>query len=86
MKITYAQFAKMIDVSALKLDTADSDFNALVDSCKKYQFGCAFIWPAYSAEMREALKGTGTEFGTSLAFPVRARTNRNQSASSPLFY
>jgi deoxyribose-phosphate aldolase len=69
MKITYAQFAKMVDVSALKLDTSYEDFHALVDACKKYSFGCAFIWPAYSAELREALKGTVTEFGTSLSFP-----------------
>jgi deoxyribose-phosphate aldolase len=69
MKITYAQFAKMIDASALKLDTSVDDFKALVDVCKKYSFGCAFIWPAYSAELGEALKGTVTQFGTSLAFP-----------------
>ena len=69
MKITYAQFAKMIDASALKLDTSYDDFHALVDVCKKYSFGCAFIWPAYSAELRDALKGTVTEFGTSLSFP-----------------
>jgi deoxyribose-phosphate aldolase len=69
MKINYAQFAKMIDISALKLDTSYDDFHALVDACKKYSFGCAFIWPAYSAELRDALKGTVTEFGTSLSFP-----------------
>lgn len=69
MKITYAQFAKMIDVSSLKLDTSYVEYDALVDACKKYSFGCAFIWPAYYAELREALKGTVTEFGTSLSFP-----------------
>jgi deoxyribose-phosphate aldolase len=69
VKITYAQFAKMIDPSSLKLDTSYEDFNALVAACKKYSFGCAFIWPAYYAEMREALRGTVTEFGTSLSFP-----------------
>lgn len=69
MKITYAQFAKMIDASSLKLDTSYDEFNGLVDSCKKYSFGCAFIWPAYYPEMCEALKGTVTEFGTSLSFP-----------------
>jgi deoxyribose-phosphate aldolase len=69
VKITYAQFAKMIDPSSLKLDTSYDDFNALVEACKKYSFGCAFIWPAYYPEMCEALKGTVTEFGTSLSFP-----------------
>jgi deoxyribose-phosphate aldolase len=69
MKITYDQLAKMIDASALKIDTSYDDFNALVNACKKYRFGCAFIWPAYSAELADALKGTVTEFGTSLSFP-----------------
>lgn len=69
MKITYDQFAKMVDASALKIDTTYDDFNRLVAACKKYKFGCAFIWPAYSAELGEALKGTVTEFGTSLSFP-----------------
>jgi deoxyribose-phosphate aldolase len=69
VKITYAQIAKMMDPSSLKLDTSYDDFNALVAACKKYSFGCVFIWPAYYAEMVEAVKGTVTEFGTSLSFP-----------------
>jgi deoxyribose-phosphate aldolase len=69
MKISYDQFAKMIDASALKIDTSYDDFNALVAACKKYSFGCCFIWPAFSAELGEALKGTVTQFGTSLSFP-----------------
>jgi deoxyribose-phosphate aldolase len=69
VNITYAQFAKMIDASSLKIDTSYDDFNALVECSRKYSFGCAFIWPAYYPEMCEALKGTVTEFGTSLSFP-----------------
>ena len=42
VKITYAQFAKMIDPSSLKLDTSYADFDALVGACKKYSFGCCF--------------------------------------------
>jgi deoxyribose-phosphate aldolase len=69
MKITYAQFSKMIDPSSLKIDTSYEDFHTLVDACKKYSFGCAFIWPSFYPEICEALKGTVTEFGTSLSFP-----------------
>jgi deoxyribose-phosphate aldolase len=69
VKITYVQFAKMIDASSLKIDTSYDEYNGLVDACKKYSFGCAFIWPAYYPEICEALKGTMTEFGTSLSFP-----------------
>lgn len=85
MKITYAEFAKMIDASSLKLDTSYADFSALVDACKKYRFGCAFIWPAYYAEMREALKGTVTEFGTSLSFPSGQEATEIKVAQARLF-
>jgi deoxyribose-phosphate aldolase len=85
MKITYAQFAKMIDASALKLDTSYDDYNALVDACKKYSFGCVFIWPAYYAELREALKGTVTEFGTSLSFPSGQETTETKVQQARLF-
>jgi deoxyribose-phosphate aldolase len=85
MKITYAQFAKMIDASSLKLDTSYEDFHALVAACKKYSFGCVFIWPAYYAEMREALKGTVTEFGTSLSFPSGQETTETKVNQARLF-
>lgn len=85
MKITYAQFAKMIDASSLKLDTSYDDYHALVAACKKYSFGCVFIWPAYYAEMREALKGTVTEFGTSLSFPSGQETTETKVQQARLF-
>jgi deoxyribose-phosphate aldolase len=85
VKITYAQFAKMIDASSLKLDTSYDDFSALVDACKKYSFGCVFIWPAYYEEMCEALKGTVTEFGTSLSFPSGQEATETKVAQARYF-
>jgi len=85
VKITYAQFAKMIDPSSLKLDTSYDDYYALVAACKKYSFGCAFIWPAYYAELREALKGTVTEFGTSLSFPSGQEATETKVSQARFF-
>jgi deoxyribose-phosphate aldolase len=85
MKITYAQFAKMMDPSSLKLDTSYEDFHALVAACKKYSFGCAFIWPAYYPEMCEALKGTVTEFGTSLSFPSGQEATETKVSQARFF-
>src|SRR5512133_2727658 len=85
MKITYAQFAKMIDISSLKIDTSYAEYDALVTACKKYSFGCVFIWPAYYAELREALKGTVTEFGTSLSFPSGQETTETKVQQARLF-
>lgn len=85
MHITYAQFAEMIDASSLKLDTSYTEFNTLVEGCKKYSFGCAFIWPAYYPELREALRGTKTEFGTSLSFPSGQEMTETKVHQARLF-
>jgi deoxyribose-phosphate aldolase len=61
--------AYMMDPSVLKLDTSYEDVYALVDACKKYNFGSCFAWPGYYPLLSELLKGTNTIFGTSLSFP-----------------
>jgi deoxyribose-phosphate aldolase len=61
--------AYMMDPSVLKLDTSYEDVYALVDACKKYNFGSCFAWPGYYPLLSELLKGTNTVFGTSLSFP-----------------
>jgi deoxyribose-phosphate aldolase len=85
MKISYLEFAKMIDASSLKLDTSYDDYHAIVAACKKYSFGCVFIWPAYYAEISAALKGTVTEFGTSLGFPSGQETTETKVHQARLF-
>jgi deoxyribose-phosphate aldolase len=70
MKIDAKGIARLFDASALKMDATYTDFIQLVQACKKYNFGCAFTWNYYSKELGEALKGTTTEFGTSLSFPI----------------
>lgn len=67
--LTPSDIAYLIDASTLKIDTSYQDVDNLIAACKKYDLGCAFAWPAYSAYMGEQLSGTKTAFGTSLAFP-----------------
>jgi deoxyribose-phosphate aldolase len=85
MKMTPHDIARSIDISALKLDTTHGDLITLVESCKKHDFGCAFIWQAYSEEMARLLKGTNTEFGTSLAFPSGQETTENKVFQAKYF-
>ena len=68
-KLTSEDVAYLIDASTLKIDTTYADVDNLIASSKKYGFGCAFAWPAYSEYLGKALKGTKTAFGTSLSFP-----------------
>lgn len=68
-RLTVKDIAYMMDPSVLKLDTSYEDVYTLIDACKKYDFGCAFAWPAYYPVLSKELKGTNTAFGTSLAFP-----------------
>ena len=67
--LTVKDVAYLIDASTLKIDTSYENVYALIDGCKKYDFGCAFAWPAYSKMMGEMLRGSNTAFGTSLSFP-----------------
>ena len=68
-KLSIKDLAYVMDPSALAINASYEDMYELVEMCKKYDFGCAFTWPAYYPEFSAALKGTNTAFGTSLAFP-----------------
>ncbi len=85
MKMTAHDIARAIDASALKFETSHDDLMKLVQACKQYDFGCAFIWQAYSEELRDLLKGTSTEFGTSLAFPSGQETTENKVFQAKYF-
>lgn len=77
MKLTQKDIAAMIDISALHFDTSIQTVDTLIAACKQYDIGCAFVMPCYSEYLSKALKGTKTEFGTSLGFPsgqVETRT------------
>ncbi len=67
--LTVKDIAYMMDPSVLKLDTSYEDVYALVDACKKYDFGSCFAWPGYYPLLSRLLKDTNTAFGTSLSFP-----------------
>lgn len=74
MKLNPHDIARTLDISALKIDTSYQDLLDMVAACKQYDIGCAFIWAGFSADLGRLLKGTGTEFGTSLAFPSGQET------------
>ena len=69
MKYTAHDIARMIDISALKFDTTQKQVDDMIAACKEYDIGCAFVMSSYSEYLGNALKGTTTEFGTSLGFP-----------------
>lgn len=83
--LTPADIAYLIDASTLKLDTSYEDVQNLIDACKKYNFGCAFAWPAYYEMMSAQLKGTKTAFGTSLSFPSGQETTFIKVAQAHYF-
>lgn len=68
-KLFQRDVAQLIDISALKIDTTYQDVQKLIEACKKYDIGAAFVWPCFSKLLGESLKGTNTAFGTSLSFP-----------------
>ncbi|MCL1927554.1 MAG: deoxyribose-phosphate aldolase [Treponema sp.] len=84
--LTVKDIAYMMDPSILKLNTSYEDLDALIESCKKYEFGCAFAWPAYYEEMSRRLKEeTHTAFGASLAFPSGQEATRTKVEQAVYF-
>lgn len=83
--LTVRDIAYMMDPSVLKLDTSYEDVYALVEACKKYDFGCCFAWPAYYTLLSDLLKGTNTAFGTSLAFPSGQEATSTKVQQAQLF-
>lgn len=76
--LTVKDVAYMMDPSVLKLDTSIHDVEAMVEACKKYDFGSCFCWPCYYPQLAELLKGTNTALGTSLAFPSGQETTETK--------
>jgi len=77
--LSIKDIAYMMDPSILKLDTSYEDLDALIEACKKYEFGCAFAWPCYYEEMSHRLREeTKTAFGASLAFPSGQEATRTK--------
>ena len=68
-KLTAHGVARAMDPSVLKFDTTFDMVKDMIDACLKYDFGCCFEMPCFYEYASERLKGTNTEFGTSLNFP-----------------
>lgn len=83
--LTVKEIAYMMDPSVLKLDTSYEDVYALVEACKKYDFGSCFAWPCYYPLLSELLKDTNTAFGTSLAFPSGQEATSTKVQQAELF-
>jgi deoxyribose-phosphate aldolase len=83
--LTPTDIAYIIDASTLKLDTSYEDVRDLINACNKYNFGCAFAWPAYYEMLSKELKGTNTAFGTSLSFPSGQETTFIKVAQAHYF-
>jgi deoxyribose-phosphate aldolase len=83
--LSVGDIAYIMDPSILKLNTSFEDLDALIGACEKYEFGCAFAWPAYYGEMSRRLRGTRTAFGTSLSFPSGQEATRTKIDQAEYF-
>lgn len=55
MKLTIAQLARMIDLSAVRTDVTIDEVRQLVDQAKKYRCICVFVMPCYLPELKAML-------------------------------
>jgi len=71
---TLQQLASMIDVSAVRADSHESDVRSVAELAKKYHCIAAFALPAFTPELIELLRGTTTIPGGAVGFPSGGET------------
>ncbi len=72
------KFARYIDHTLLKPDSAIIDIKQLCAEAKNYGFASVFVNPCYVKLVAELLKGSGINIGCAVAFPIGATTTRTK--------
>lgn len=72
--LSIQQLPKMIDPSALKIDTSERNIDQLIQLCETYEFEHCYAWPCYYDKLTERLQYLKTRLGASLAFPSGQNT------------
>ena len=73
MRISKAEFAKMIDHSIVKAQATDQDVKRYCEEAKTYGFGGIAVNPVYVAYAKELLKGTDIKVDATVGFPFGAQ-------------
>ncbi len=83
MPFTVREVARMVDLSAVRIDTTEAEVRAMVDLAKKYQCICVTTLPCYTPLVRELLVGEGEiHVSGNVSFPSGEATSNMKIAEA----
>jgi deoxyribose-phosphate aldolase len=83
MKLTVAQLARMIDLSAVRADVTIEEICRLADVARKYRCVCTFVMPGYLPELRGMLADApDVGIGGVVGFPSGAPSTATKVAEA----
>ncbi|MCL1919898.1 MAG: deoxyribose-phosphate aldolase [Kiritimatiellaeota bacterium] len=80
--MTSQQLASMIDVSAVRADSAERDVRAAAECAMAHSCAAAFALPAFTPELIEMLRGTSVVAGGVVGFPGGGETTAMKVAQA----
>jgi deoxyribose-phosphate aldolase len=82
VKLTQAELARMIDLSAVKAQDAEQDVHRMAETALGYNCVAAFVLPTMTPLLVELLQGSSTAVGGAVGFPSGADTTRIKAAQA----
>ena len=83
MKLTVAQLARMIDLSAVRADVEMAEVCRLADVARQYRCVCAFVMPCYLPELKRLLADApDVGIGGVVGFPSGAPSTATKAAEA----
>ena len=83
MKLTVAQLARMMDLSAVRADVEMAAVCRLAEGAKKYRCACAFVMPCYLPELKRLLADApDVGIGGVVGFPSGAPSTATKAAEA----
>ena len=83
MKLTVAQLARMMDLSAVRTDVEMAEVGRLADVARQYHCVCVFVMPCYLPELKRLLADTpDVGVGGVVGFPSGAVSTATKAAEA----
>ncbi|MEI8376121.1 MAG: deoxyribose-phosphate aldolase [Planctomycetota bacterium] len=83
MKLTVAQLARMIDLSAVRAEVEMAEVCRLADVAKQYRCVCAFVMPCYLPELKHLLADSpDVGIGGVVGFPSGSTSTATKAAEA----
>ena len=83
MKLTVAQLARMMDLSAVRADVEMAEVCRLAEAARKYRCVCAFVMPCYLPELKRLLADApDVGIGGVVGFPSGATSTATKAAEA----